>query len=75
MVDIGDFEKDKRKIHYRYIIYPEAVFVYNLYVESKYRGNHLPKLLFQTLMKKWHTDIMLECEKTLYIIIVEWASR
>lgn len=61
----GNFEKIKGKIHYSYIIYPESLFVYNLYVEPKYRGRHLPRLLFQALMNKWHTDIMLECEESL----------
>lgn len=75
MNDIDDFKKLKGKIHYQYILYPEALFVYNLYVEPKYRGRHLPSILFQSLMKKWHTNIMLECEETLYLYYTKMGFK
>lgn len=60
------YNKEKERVgKFNFIIYPDTIFIYNLYIYKQYRGNYYPLKLFYHLHIKYNKTIMLECKEHL----------
>lgn len=62
------YNKENKSVgKFNFIIYPDAVFIYNLYIYKQYRDNYYPLKLFYYLHNKYNKSIMLECKEHLLL--------